>query len=664
MKLNAREMLDWTEDELWQLKPDAKCDLTFDDGTLHDVAGADIHISWYFWQVSKFYSEVPLNKNMCTHGKIFKDSLARDMMNNAIQATRKFPHIEREDVWRIVYSNVYNRGFCAATTRLLAHISGTDGDDIIELLDDPEIRAANDAVTDATASVDNVYDVIERVFHSEKYPKNPIIRSTKFGGVKMKQMFPSLGPRGLITDIDSEIYRRHVKRGFSMGFTSIADFAKESRSAAKALLFNKDPVANAEYFNRKLQFVAAYIRELAAGDCGTTDYHTLDVPEGEAGMELLYGLDGLTKVCEDGTQHPIDAKDKSQLGTKIHFRTAITCKRLAFQKVCMKCYGELSYSVADGDNPGHVSCTSVNEKITQLIISTKHLDFIIHNLLVRLNREESAWLATKETQTDMIYMNASRKGEPMTMRVAKVEAPRLTSVRYVDDTSMMNPSRTSQLTYMNFSMRDENGLMDGGIDFDMVKRSTKASMSREFLSHIKKVGWTEDDLYYNIDMSKWDPRKPLFIYPHKHENMSEFGKRVERFIRSSRTAGEGNTAVKGYVNMLTRYNDVDKALYDAFYLISDKIDGVYIGHLATILAASRVRDVENLNYAFPQSKDSGTFQTHDDIIKYRSLGVAMLFEGHANLFADIDSFIIKDRMPSILDDLIHLEEDKYPRSVE
>jgi hypothetical protein len=48
------------------------------------------------------------------------------------------------------------------------------------------------------------------------------------------------------------IFRKPIKRGFAMGFRDIIAFAKESRSAAKALLFNKDPVAIAEYFNRKL----------------------------------------------------------------------------------------------------------------------------------------------------------------------------------------------------------------------------------------------------------------------------------------------------------------------------------------------------------------------------------------------------------------------------
>lgn len=663
-ELNARKMLDWSEDEVWDLDPSKSCNLTFDDKTIKNTDVVDVQISWYFWQVSSFYSEVPVTSNLFLHGRPFTDGLARDLMNEAIQSTREFDHIEREDVWRIVYSNVYNRCFCAMATRLLPHISGTNGDDTVELLDDPQILEANEQVNDSLATVDHVYDIIEDVFKGPKYQHNPIVRAVGYGTVKLKQMFPSFGPRGRVTDIDSEIYRRPVKRGFAMGFTSIADFAKESRSAAKALLFNKDPVATAEYFNRKLQFVAAYIKELVEGDCGTKDYHTLEVPEGDSGRELLYSLDRLTRVYPDGRkeQHPIDPKDESQLGKTIHFRTTITCRHLAKQGVCEKCYGDLSYSIPKGDNPGHVSCTSVNEKITQLIISTKHLDFIIHNLLVRLNRDEQAYLDTNDLHPDMIYMNTTRKGEKMVMRVLKSEAPRLISVRYVDDTFMMNPSRTTQLTHMEFHHVDEYGQYSNDVEFDMVKRSTKASMSRELLAYIKKVGWSEDDSYYTIDMSKWDVKKPMFIYPHKHENMSEYGKRAERFIRSSREAGEKKETKKGYINMLTKYKDVDSALYDAFYLISDKIDGVYLGHIATILAATRAQQADDLNYNLPHGKDMGSFQTHDDIIKYRSLGVAMLFERHRNYFADVDSFIIKDRMPSILDDMIHLEEDKYPRT--
>lgn len=663
-KLRARDMLDWSEDEVWKLEPLQDCSIEFDDVTIEDADVVDVQISWYFWQVIKYYREIPLDSYLYLAGRNFNDGLARDLMNHVVQASRKFDHIDREDVWSIVMRDVYNRCFCAISTRLLPYISGTSSDDNDELLNDPRIKKANENLTDALSSKDEAYAAVEEVFMSDDYPDNPVARSVEYGTVKLKQMLPSFGPIGSRTDIDSEIYRKWVKPGFARGMTSIADFAKESRSAAKALLFNKDPVAMAEYFNRKLQFVAAFIKYLKEGDCGTTDYHTLHIPEGDAGKDMLHSLEGMTKVCDDGTQHPIDPKDLSQLGKPIHFRSTMTCRHLSEGGVCTKCYGDISYSIPKGDNPGHVSCTSVNEKITQLIISTKHLDFIIHNLIVRLNRTEQAYFKVEEKHPDMIYMNPSRKGEKIVMRISKKEAPRLTSLRYIEDTVNMNLTSTTQLSYVTLYRKDTNGILEELADLDMVKRSTKASLSREGLMHVKKTGWEERDGHYYIDLSSFNVKRPLFTYPHRHENMVAFGERVERFIRSARTAGENDRAVKGHVGMLTRYKNVDSALYDAYYLISEKIGGVYMGHLATILAASRAANAKELDYSMPNSLEQGSFQTHDDIIRYRSLGVSMLYQHHSSYFADIDSYIVKDRMSSNLDDLIHLEEDKYPRTAD
>ena len=660
-KLLARDMLEWTEDELWALNPDSKTTVVFDDATV-DMNTVELQLSWYFWQVSKYYSQVPVTSDLRIGEVAFTDSVARTLMNTVIQSTRKFPEIDKEDVWKIVYGDIYNRCFCAISTRLLRYISGTSGDDVVELLEDPLIAAANEAVTDSLETVDHVYDVVRSVFESDTYTGNPIIRAIKYGTVQLRQMYPSFGPRGRVTDIDSDIYRRPVKRGFAMGFNSITDFAKESRSAAKALLFNKDPVATAEYFNRKLQFVAAYINTLEPGDCGTDEYHTLLIPEGASGEELVNGLDGLTQVHPDGSNSKIDGSDMSILGKSINFRTTLTCDLLPEQKVCTACYGDIAYSVPAGDNPGHVSCTSINEKLTQIIISTKHLDFIIHKLILFVLKKDRKYLTADKRHPDALMYNKELKGQKIVLRIYKKEAPRLIDVRYIEDTTMMHPSRTTSLNHVEFIHVESDGMYGDVVELDMVKRSTRASLSREFLTHAKKMGWEEDAKFYTIDMTGWNPRSPLFVYPHKHENMGEFGKRVERFIRSSNKAGEHKEGAVGYVNMLTRYSNVNSALYDAFYLIADKIKRVHIGHIATILAASRANDEANLDYSIPGSIYKGKFARHDDIIKSRSLGTAMQFEGHSGYFTDIDSFLVKDRLPGNLDDLIHLEEDKYPRN--
>lgn len=648
--LNARDLLDRTEDELWNMDFSASCNLVFDDATLNDVDVADVVISWYFWQITAYYDEVPLTSDLFLGGRALTDDVFQEVLNIAIQSTRPFEHIDKEDVWLVAYRDIYNKLYNALVTRTMEHISSTDGEAILEILDDPEIQEANSKVTPALSSVDRAYDVIRKVFKSDKYPKNPIIRAVSYKTVKMNQMLPSFGPRGRVTDIDSVIYRTPVPRGFAMGFTDITDFAKESRSAAKALLFNKDPVADAEYFNRKLQFVIAFIRKIIPGDCGATDYHTFR----KIDKSLFKSMVGLTYLKDDGTKATIKPTDTQLIGKDVNFFTTATCRHLSKQGVCVSCYGDVAYGVPHDTNAGHVSCTAINKVITQLIISTKHLDFIIHAFIARLRQSEEAYLRTEEGKPDQLFLAKARDGEDLTIRILKAEATRLVDVNYVSDIDNINLSRVSALQYAGFYHKDSQGSLLDGTDFDMVKYSTRASLSPHLLRHIKRVGWREDDQFYYFDMKGWNNRHPVFVYPHKHENMSEFGDRVERFIRSARYAGETKSVIKEGVTMLTRYKEVDKALYDAYYLISEKLDNVYLGHIATILAATRVKDKAHGDWSMPSSIHEGTFQTHDDIIANRSLSVAMLYEGQAGIYDSLDSYLLKNRLPSILDDLIHI----------
>lgn len=651
--LVARDLLDYTEDELWDQDLSSGCDLVFDDETLKDVDMADVVISWYLWQVTAHYDQVPLTSDLFINGRALTDDLFQDLMNRVVQSTRQFPDINKEDVWHLCYRDCYNALYNALVTRTMEHISSTDGEAILEILDDPEIKEANAKVTDALPTVDRAYRTIKKVFKSDKYPNNPIIRAVSYSTVKMNQMLPSFGPRGRVTDIDSVIYRRPVKRGFAAGFTEIADFAKESRSAAKALLFNKDPVADAEYFNRKLQFVIAYIRRIIPGDCGATIPHVFY----KISENLFRSMVGLTYLDDKGKKRTIRPEDTHLIGTDVSFFTTATCRHLPKQGVCESCYGDVAYALPYDTNPGHVSCTAINKVITQLIISTKHLDFIIHAFVARLRQSEEAFMRTEEDHPDQLYMATARKGEDLVLRVLKEEAPRLVDVNYVSDIDHINLARISAMQYAGFYLKDSTGSLMDGADFDMVKYSTRASLSPALLKFVKKHGWREDDQFYYLDLKGWNIKHPLFVYPHKHENMSEFGDRVERFIRSARYAGESKNVIKEGVNMLNRYKEVDRALYDAYYLISEKLDGVYLGHIATILAATRAKDAPHGDFSMPGSINEGSFETHDDIIARRSLSVAMLYQSQADHYDNLDSYLIKDRLPSILDELVHIETD-------
>jgi len=663
MSYHVRDLLDFDEDEIWDLPRPGIVALTYDDGQLIHTNTVDICFSWYLWQIVDSYRELQITPKLCTNGRPLTDKLYREMLWAAIEDTVDMD-INKEDVWLLAYKRCYNELYVALSTRLLPYIDTISAPEVLEILNDEEITAANEAVTDAMPTIDNAYAVIKKVFNSGKYKNNPIVRAALNRTVPMPQILQSFGPKGLSTDIDSVMYVKPIRRGFAMGLGDTNSFAKETRSASKALLFNKDPVADAEYFNRKLQLVCSVLERVVKGDCGTRDAHEAMIPEGSAGEALIRSMAGLYQVLPSGKLHEILPTDTHLLGQRIRFRTTNCCQYLHEQEVCEVCYGKTSYALPHDTNPGHVSSTSLNKRFTQIIISTKHLDFIVHKFIVALRGTEGRYLAIKEGDKESLYLNSVLKGKSVKLRISAQEAAHLVDINYVKNLANMDISRASQLTSAEFYTVDENQVYQDQLQVNLVKQATKASLSTEMLRYLQTEKWIANGSSYWIDLANWDVKKPLFVYPLKHENMSEFASKAETLFRSARSASEhdetytaetSKKTVKNKAAMLVSYRDVDDALMDAYYLISEKLDDIHLGHISTVIATSRVTDTRIGDCAMPNGLYSGVFRSHDEIIRRRSLSVAMLYQRQNEVFEDVTAYIDHDRCTSIMDSLVYIE---------
>lgn len=664
--MSVRELLDVSEERLWTIQRPGLIDITFDDGvTIKNADTVDVIISWYYWQIAVIYREVEIPSTLFLNGRILTHSLHLAMLKLAIVPTVNKPNIDKEDVWLVAYRDIYNKLYNAIVSRLISFVTSTDVPHILEILFDPDIYEANCKVTDSLHTVDRAYEVIRNVLNT-KYPRNPIVRARRYHTVKEEQLLQSFGPRGRITDIDNYIYRRPIKRGFAMGFRTINDLCKESRSAAKALLFNKDPVAYAEYFSRKLQLVCNGIRQIVRGDCGATSLHTLLLPTGKLGNDMLKVLAGLyRRDLATGKLVLIDKDDTDLLGTTIEFRTTMTCMHLPNQCVCETCYGQTAYSIPWDSNPGHVSCTAVNKLITQLIISSKHLDFIEHMFEIMLSEDEKRYMYVKDGPSSDVYLTPNKKGQRIVMRVRSKDAFNLLLVNYQTNLQTDIPSNISELHLVDFYTLDKDGMFTLAEQYELTKHGVQPSLSLDLLKYIKKHDWETVGNYFQFDLSDWDWTKPIFSYPMKHDSMSEFADRVERFIRSCNAIkneddeNSGSRSTKNKLHSLNKYKDPTEGLIDCYLLISEKLKGVHIGHIATILAASRAQDPASGNYKMPAGLNNGRFASHDSILAGRSYSVAMLYEKQADYFDVLDGYLIKDRHTSIMDDTIYIAPGKY-----
>ncbi len=659
LKYHVRDLMFYTEDEIWAIEKPARCEITFDDGITLETDTVNIMIgSWYLWQIASAWPEINVTSKLFIHDKVFTDKLFRDLLWDAIEATMGM-NVPKEDVWFLA-QDLYNKSYNAIVNRASRFISSLSYKNIYEVVKHPRIAEANANVQPNQESINGVYDVITDVFKNDKsMADNVVVATVSYGTVKMAQVHQSFGPRGPNTDIDSVIYSNPIMRGYSHGLATLDAFAMESRSAAKAQLFNKDPVADAEYFNRKMQLVCAIVRKIVPGDCGTRDYHTFELGNDATSKRLFESMVGLYQVMPDGKPREILKTDTHLIGTTVNFRSALCCHEAPKQGVCEVCYGITSYGIPYDTNPGHVSSTSINEPATQTIISTKHLDFINQTFAKFLPREMESHFVVSKGHPEHILLKSGTVTKRLIMTIAQNEATSLVDINYVSNPGATDVAKISGLSNVQFFYIDDDDHVIGKpVSVQVVRKNIQASLSPHLLSYLKLNSWKNEGNRYAFDLSSWRLEHPILVYQNKHENMVAAVSRIETFIRSCRAKlNEDMTpkAIGRHEPMLVKYRDVDLALRDAFHIICDKLKGIHLGHIATVLLASRALDPYIAgDWSLPGSKYEGYFCSHDDLIRHRSLSTAVLFERQFEIFDDPDSYLQTKRVSTIQDELLFI----------
>lgn len=612
------------------------------------MLGCDLQLSSIMWNIYRVHPEIPLSDTMMLEpDACFTDKIMRSMFYAIIQPTINDRRIVKEELWRtcyIAYNDLYN----FAVTKLLKYADEIGVVACMELLNDPDLRACNEKIQRGELPIEAGYELLKTLLRGERYPDNPIVRASIYSTVPTPQLNQSFVAIGQTTDIDSVVYVNEITRGFAMGYGDINSLAKASRSAAKALLFNKDPVAAAEYLNRKLQLTGNNIRKIMHHhDCGTTDHHTIVMPEDRQTFEKY---EGVAQVLPNGDIHYIELTDTHLMGKRINIRTTMCCRELAHQAVCSVCYGKFSYALIETANPGHVSTTAICGPATQKVISTKHLDFIRCVINLVLPPEDAKYLELHRS-LDSLKIKDKHKDKHLQLQLDAEEAKGLINLVYMTSIEGINLNYISSLTCCDFVTIDGEGYAVDVTGATLTRHATNAALSLSMLKYIKSKGWTTIGKRIAIDLTDWDYSKPLFTYQLKHENMSAYVSRVELFIRSTLRDEQNKRDRRSRMMRLTRFNDPTEALLAGLQLMTEKLD-VNVAHIATVLAASRVMDPDNGDWRIANGLGVGKFMSHDEIIQHWDISAALLYEEQAKVFNSPSAYLERNRIASPLQPLI------------
>lgn len=648
-RYHARDLAAMPKDELWAL-PDEDLIIVFDNGEIQTDQRKAVW-SAYMWG---FYVTLPhtpaLKEDFIGNTRMGTDThlvYLNKIRWRAYDAYRdRGIYLDNEELSRLTLEQV-NAYYNDMTERLEAYVTTLETPHIVEVLEHPEVMEVNVRVNHSDKSIVHAHRTIKRVLEEPtELSHNILCRSVRSGLVKIGQVLQCVGPRGSVTDIDSNIFPYPTQTGFALGLYRLYDSLIESRTAAKSLTFTEKPLQDTEYFNRRLQLLAATISDIYDGDCGTTSYLSWHVAAGDE-----RALAGKYYVKDDGSLGTIYDNDECRrelVGKTIKLRSILHCNTPDATKVCATCYGELNHSIPHNTNIGHVGATSLCKQASQNVLSTKHLDLSASSSGLHLSEFERRYIVPGN-DPNLMFLNPRWEGMDVKMYINGTEAERLSEVKTAESVELLMPSHVSSLSQVSFIIHDPKK-KEPVFDTVQVSNGTRtSSLSREMLAYLRNHSWkltSEGDV--EVDLSKWDVELPMLTTPRRQYNMLDYMATIERFLKAVRRVVKKPDDIP---ESLRDYDDPDSALRGFYELVSSRLF-VNIVHLELLVKVCQIRSSKDRDYRVPLLGNKWEVGKFDFNIFHRSAGAAMAYQNHKQQWNSAATYLIPYRPPHPLDPIL------------
>lgn len=655
-RLHARELLKFDADELWGWIT-GEFILVMDDGEEFKTNAVETCFSSYVWDFHRQYPKTPLllehHLRGVARGKRLSIGIDLQLLGQVMMCTydtyrnEPVPVPLDPDLWRLAY-DINNRAYVGIIKHAEPFVGTIDILHFLEALDEPEIYTANQAVQRGEIGINDVYQVIGRVFNDKtKLVNNPIAREYRSKLLKETQVHQNIGPRGKPTDMNSRIFHHPILRGYVEGIRSIHDSAIETRSAARSSYYAAESLRMSEYFSRKLQFVSQNVQRLHHDcDCGSREYleWTMRPDKRDEHGDIvrtsdLVLLDGKFYLDETtGTLGIIRWYRQELLGKTLKLRTALHCAHPDPAGVCSTCFGDLALSVPIGANIGQWCSTEMAAQATQALLSAKHLDR--STALERLEiSPKYAMYIVGGNDNSSYCLNKEIEDKEVSIILLKQQVESLHDIHKVEDLKQHPTEHYSELNVLNIEVVD--GAVRDIIPCEVgIAGSRDASLSYEMLNYIKEKGMqTITSLDgkiikdgYKIDMGDWNWEDPILVMPAKHFNNSDHVDQVARMLES-RVAE---------IRKRSRAESADKMILELFNYVNWKLN-VNLSCLEVILYATTIVSAEYNDYSLPKPWTNSQLSVLSMTMRGRSLSVVMAFEKQYESMQDAASFIFTNR---------------------
>lgn len=625
------EIIAMSKEEMWML-PEGGLRVAFTDKTIKSPTNI-IKVNWYFWQMFKYADLKGVSSLHYMGGDSFNfnEGVPTKELSNIFWEVfvRKvggfFPGQGLDFVWdlsRRAYQ-IINELYNDSIFRMGEHVSTLSLVDLIQVLDDPEIIDAKQQWAEGKMDVDAAHKVTWTQLTSDKpeYKTNELARGCRTSIFNRRQTNQTIGPRANIPEINGEAHRTPIAPGYIEGLESQYDRTIESCTASIAYFMAKAPLEASEYNNRMAQFLTSVIRGVDHCDCGskkTIPWRVRDHKD----LEILMGKFHMV----DGKYQMIFGHEEELIGELIQIRSFTTCQSKNPQYPCAICVGWNAWTTPPESVLGHHLSIEPLSRISQTILSTKHVIASTKPLYLSIAPENSLRVRLDPENFHNVIFNKEKNAESVKFRFSRDEALFLNDVLNVDSTEELIPSRVTAITNIQVQYMTPKKATPNVYNIDVSLGGFGSPLSLEFLTFLRRQydegdGWDVNGTNIEVDMEGWDWNLPVVVTPKRGADIMSVLYTFQDFVNSPNKPN----AVRA-----SDFTEPGPAIEALLYGLDKYID-VNFAHAEVFVRAlmSKVDDAGYLTYEMPTGGEPFKFGAMKDIIHHHSEGTNMAFEGHA-----------------------------------
>jgi len=605
LKTNVREIFNIPRISIWNIQP-GDYEVTYEDGKVIINKHKELIFNRYAWELFSMYPATPITSNcdvktIIGNGYYNADThirLLESVFKHICEYNQLHFYYQKDALLKLTYK-VFNLIFNEVVQRISPYISTIDAVDFIKLVKEDSIRKIHDNLKPTPESVDRAYKDIKQYVNSAN-TDNRFVKAYRYKAINENQANQCIGPRGFVADLDRSVFRQPIMNGFIKGMGSLYEIIVESRTAAKSLNANDTHIKTSEYASRRIQLLTMSVTGVTTEDCGSTEYMDILVTK-----DVLENIKGKYYLREDGRLDYIRGNETNLINSIIKLRTSLGCKHPDPTKICTVCLGKVSENFKENSNLGYTMTAFLMEKMTQSILSTKHLTHSVGKSVIKLQGTANKYFYSDEENN--IYFNKDLKLQGMYLILPNNRLNKLIDVLNLQHTNIAL-NKIGELETV--AIRDTKHKTPIQEIVDISYKDRNSIITKPLLEYIKSIKLESDSKgNFVIPLDTFNKELPVFNNPVKETNIISFVNKIAGMIETNK-----DKLYDPYEKLITIFNTV----IDQFKCNLSVIE--------VIVYATTTYNTYNNDYRLGRDSQHPRSENKTLLFRHRSLSQLLVYE--------------------------------------